>query len=75
MPVMDGLELLRRMSASEILSSIPVIVVSTEGRSEKINEILSLGAKGFITKPFKPEVFYQKIGENIFSKKVKNTDS
>ena len=55
MPIMNGVELLQTMKADEVLSSLPVIVVSTEGRSEKIQEILDKGAAGYITKPFKPE--------------------
>ena len=55
MPVMGGIELLKKMKNIESLSDIPVIIVSTEGRTERIDEILKLGASGFITKPFKPE--------------------
>ncbi len=55
MPVMSGIELLKRIKATESMASTPVIVVSTEGRSERIEEIMNLGASGFITKPFNPE--------------------
>ncbi|MBN1292677.1 MAG: response regulator [Candidatus Latescibacteria bacterium] len=55
MPVMDGVELLKAMKAERRFADIPVIIISTEGRSERINEILGYGADGYITKPFKPE--------------------
>ena len=55
MPVMNGVELLKKMKTIDSLSDIPVIIVSTEGRSERVEGILKLGAAGFITKPFKPE--------------------
>ncbi len=55
MPVMDGIEMLEKLKANEALSDIPVIIVSTEGRNERIEDILAKGAAGFITKPFKPE--------------------
>ena len=55
MPVMDGFELLRHMKDDDTTKSIPVIIISTEVRDEKIEEILGLGAAGYITKPFKPE--------------------
>ena len=55
MPVMDGVELLKAMKADERMSDIPAIIISTEGRSERIQEILAIGAAGYITKPFKPE--------------------
>lgn len=55
MPVMTGEELLERMKENEALADIPVIVISTEGRSDHIDAILARGAAGYITKPFKPE--------------------
>jgi two-component system, chemotaxis family, chemotaxis protein CheY len=55
MPVMNGVELLKKIKESDEYFKIPVIIVSTEGRNEKIEEILRLGAAGYITKPFKPE--------------------
>ena len=55
MPVMDGVEMLKTMKTTPSLTDIPVIMVSTEGRTDRIDEILAIGAAGFITKPFKPE--------------------
>lgn len=55
MPVMDGVELLKTMKSDDRFSSLPVIIISTEGRSDRIQNILQLGAAGYITKPFKPE--------------------
>jgi two-component system, chemotaxis family, chemotaxis protein CheY len=55
MPVMNGVELLKTIKESEEYFKIPVIIVSTEGRNEKIEEIINLGAAGYITKPFRPE--------------------
>jgi two-component system chemotaxis response regulator CheY len=55
MPGVDGEELLRRLAADEMLRSIPVIVVSTDGTQNRISRLLSLGARGYVTKPFLPE--------------------
>lgn len=55
MPVMNGFELLKRMKDDDSMKHIPVVIISTEVRDEKIEEILGLGAAGYITKPFKPE--------------------
>ena len=55
MPAMDGEELLRRMSGHELFSSIPVLVISTDRTECRIRKMLSLGAKGYVTKPFTPE--------------------
>jgi two-component system chemotaxis response regulator CheY len=40
----------------ELLRSIPVIVISTDGTENRIARMLSLGARGYIAKPFLPEV-------------------
>jgi two-component system, chemotaxis family, chemotaxis protein CheY len=55
MPNMNGYEFMRAVKASDSFAGIPVIVISTEVRDEKIEEMLSMGATGYITKPFKPE--------------------
>jgi two-component system, chemotaxis family, chemotaxis protein CheY len=55
MPEMDGEELLRRLAQSEALRAIPVIVISTDATSKRIERMLELGARGYVTKPFVPE--------------------
>jgi len=55
MPVMDGEELLRNLAADELLRSIPAIVISTDGTENRIERLLALGARGYVTKPFAPE--------------------
>ena len=55
MPKMNGLDLIREMKKDEILKSIPVVMVTTEGTTKKIEESMRLGAKGYIKKPFIPE--------------------
>ncbi len=55
MPVMNGLEMLGTMQATEEMRRIPVIVVSTEGSIEKVTQIINQGAAGYVKKPFSPE--------------------
>jgi two-component system, chemotaxis family, chemotaxis protein CheY len=55
MPVMNGLELLDSLYKDPLYQNIPVIIVSTEGSSERMDEATAKGAKGFIKKPFLPE--------------------
>lgn len=55
MPIMDGLEMLRRLRASNVHVEIPVIVVTTEGSSERIAEIQAAGVTAYVRKPFTPE--------------------
>src|SRR5215211_5520476 len=49
MPVMDGLELCRRLRA---VSPVPIIVLSAKGEEKTKVEALDIGADDFVTKPF-----------------------
>jgi two-component system chemotaxis response regulator CheY len=53
MPRMNGIEFLERLSARG--SGVPVVMLTTEGQPELIQRAKSLGAKGWLVKPFKPE--------------------
>lgn len=53
MPVMNGIQFLEHYSSNGFLKHIPVIMISTEGREEDLMRGLSLGARGYIVKPFK----------------------
>ncbi len=55
MPTMNGEELVRALESDEALRSIPVLVVSTDGTSQRIQQMMTLGAKGYLAKPFTPE--------------------
>lgn len=51
MPHVNGLEFLRLLKESPH-KDLPVIMVTTEGGEKTVMEAISLGAKGFIRKPF-----------------------
>ena len=53
MPRMNGIEFLERLSARG--STVPVVMLTTEGQPELIQRAKSLGAKGWLLKPFKAE--------------------
>ncbi len=55
MPEMNGIELVKSMSESGILKTVPVVIVSTERNITKITELRNEGVKAFINKPFTPE--------------------
>jgi two-component system chemotaxis response regulator CheY len=55
MPVMDGEELVRRMRAEGPHQATPVIVISTDATMLRIRTMQSLGAVGYLQKPFGPE--------------------
>ena len=55
MPVMTGIEMIKKMSEDNILDKTPVIIVSTDGSKTRIDELLELGVKAYLRKPINPE--------------------
>ncbi len=61
MPNMNGMELIAEMKKDDILQAVPVLVITTEGSSQKVNEFLTCGAAGYVKKPFTPEEIREQI--------------
>jgi two-component system chemotaxis response regulator CheY len=54
MPLMNGLEFIKKVKDLGKYNNIPIIIVSTEGKEEDTMRGLALGAKGYVKKPFQP---------------------
>ena len=61
MPSMDGEELVRCLEADDMLKSVPVLIVSTDGTESRMHQMLSLGARGYVKKPFAPETLREEL--------------
>jgi two-component system chemotaxis response regulator CheY len=61
MPRMNGEEFVRRLESDELLRTIPVIVVSTDSSNGRVQQLLKLGARGYVTKPFLPETLRDEV--------------
>ncbi len=55
MPVMNGVEMIERMRADDDLAALPVVVISTEGSTTRIEELKAKGVRAYLRKPFTPE--------------------
>ena len=55
MPVMNGIEMVKKMSEDNTLEKTPVIIVSTEGSKTRIDDLLELGVRAYLRKPINPE--------------------
>jgi signal transduction histidine kinase/DNA-binding NarL/FixJ family response regulator len=62
MPVMDGLEAMRRMRQNPELCQIPIIAVSAGVTKNEQEECLEAGAKAFLTKPIDEASMLKQIG-------------
>jgi two-component system, chemotaxis family, chemotaxis protein CheY len=63
MPEMNGIELVEQMSTEGMLETVPVVIVSTEGSRQRIEELRSKGVKAYLRKPFAPESLKNVIDE------------
>jgi two-component system chemotaxis response regulator CheY len=61
MPAMDGLEFLKQLQTVETAKGVPVVMITTEGSEARVVEALSVGAKGYIRKPFTPEQVKERV--------------
>ncbi len=55
MPVMNGVQLVEAMLQHDLINTIPVIIVSTEGSTTRIENLERKGISAFIHKPFTPK--------------------
>ena len=70
MPLMDGIELAKKIKNETITAHIPIILLSAMGSQEKQLEGLSVGVNDYITKPFTFEILASKIRNLIAQQKL-----
>ena len=61
MPKMNGEDMLREMKHSGLLKRVKTLVISTDGTAHRIHDMIALGAEGYVTKPFSPEVLREEL--------------
>lgn len=61
MPEMSGMELVKKVREIAACADTKIIMVSTESSQEVIDGTIADGANGYITKPFTPEKFQEKL--------------
>ena len=71
MPGISGEEATRQIRKFDTV--IPIIALTAISLDDSLDSFYDAGCNDVVTKPFKPEVFYQKIGENIFRSKMEGS--
>jgi two-component system, chemotaxis family, chemotaxis protein CheY len=61
MPVLDGLQLVRRVSASPKLIGVPILVITSVANPATEKELMDSGAKLVLSKPVNPAEFAQAV--------------
>ena len=58
MPEMNGLEFIAEARKTH---QMPIVMLTTEGTNDKMQEALGAGANAYVTKPFTPETLQEKM--------------
>jgi PAS domain S-box-containing protein len=58
LPDMTGDQVLRALKSDPQLAETPVIMVSADAMGDRIQQLLELGADGYLTKPYKLQEFF-----------------
>jgi two-component system chemotaxis response regulator CheY len=61
MPRMDGLTFIKTVREQEAYRDVPIVVLSTEGKEQDIEQGISLGANLYMVKPAQPDKMMKNI--------------
>ena len=65
MPVMDGLEFIRRLRILPRFSTVPVIICTVKGELSVVRQAKQLGVQGFLVKPVAKSILINAIKREI----------
>ncbi len=73
MPVMDGMEMLKKLRADALVSHIPVLMLTARSATEDVVRALDSGANDYLTKPFSEEELEARVRTLCRLKKAEDT--
>ena len=62
MPVLDGFGVLARMKALGLSDKVPTMVLTARNSGDDVARAIQLGAKDYLSKPFKDEALIARVG-------------
>jgi len=65
MPIMDGIDMLRKMREDPGMKRTPVIMLSADSGLQSLTTVARLGVRDYVTKPFREEELLAKAGRII----------
>ena len=65
MPEMNGLEFVKSIRNKYDSDKLPIVMITTEGGEEMVDNAIALGANGYVTKPFTPDTIRSALGKYL----------
>jgi adenylate cyclase len=72
MPDMDGYQVLERISKTQSLKDIPVIITSSLDEMDGVARCISMGAEDYLTKPLNPILLKARINASLEKKRLRD---
>lgn len=72
MPVMDGVETLRRLKADPALRAVPVVMLSSLDETDAALRCLELGAEEYLSKPVPSRLLQARIEANLLLRRLRD---
>lgn len=70
MPVMDGLEMVRRLKKHIPTSTIPIILLTAKSDKETELESIQLNIEAFVPKPFEPDILLSRVQQLLAAREM-----
>jgi two-component system chemotaxis response regulator CheY len=61
MPVLNGLDFLKKVRASAEFKDLPFMLITAEGEQSQVMEAIKAGVSNYVVKPFTPAIIQEKI--------------
>lgn len=74
MPIMNGIEMLEKLKIDESVKDIPVIMLTAESSKDIVVQIIKLGVKDYISKPFQPEQLIERVKKYLTLEENKTSE-
>lgn len=63
MPIKTGIEAIKEIKQIDEVKNIPILVLTAKGGGSDLDTVMSLGASGFLAKPFSPRAILEEVSK------------
>jgi DNA-binding response OmpR family regulator len=72
MPIMDGLELIKKIRQEKIIAALPIILLSARAGQKSTTAGISSGADDYLVKPFSAKELLARVKQHLSMQNLRN---